>query len=130
MAVVLVQLPKGLQIGEDLYKEAEIRELTAADIFAAQEESERLVFAPNQDGHMEPQMVTSPARFGQALLRRQLVRIGQVQAKDISPEVFGRLHSLDLAALEGAANDLEQAALASIKRTTERGRDDEVGAAT
>jgi len=127
---VLVMLPKGLRIGDDVYNDAELRELTAADIFAAQEAAEKLVYTPSKDGQLEPGMVTSPARFGQELLRRQVVRIGDVQAKDISADVFGRLHSLDLAALEKAAHDLEQAAIKAVERASERGRSDAVGTAT
>ena len=121
MAEHAITLTDGITIGEDTHRLVTLRELTAADIFAAQEAAERLVYSPNPDtGEPEPQLVSSPARFGQELLRRQIVSIGDIRKVDA--DILGRLSSLDLATIESGVAALEQAGIDAVKRSTERGR--------
>ncbi len=122
MGKVTVQLEHGLKVGDDLLTEAEIREATAGDLIEAQEEAERLVYAM-RDGRMEPTLVASPVRLGVEVLRRQIVRIGNMSGP-IDLAQIKQLSPLDLNRLEGAARELENAreATDAPREVAQRGR--------
>lgn len=125
----IVILENGLKIGDVVHSEVELKEPTAGDIFAAQDAAERLVFAPSPDGKsLEPTLVVSSAKMGREILRRQIVRIGEVKSKDIDDELFGRLSAVDLGLIEHAASELDAASVSAMRRAADRGRDDEAGA--
>ncbi|EGJ49052.1 phage tail assembly protein [Desulfocurvibacter africanus] len=131
MATVTFAIKHGLKVGEDTLSEVLLREPTAGDIIEAQEESEKLVLVPSKDGP-QPQFVTSPTLVGVNVLRRQIVRIGNVQGP-IDLVMLKRLHPEDMGLLNRKADELEAAMLAEITPKTagqeaaERGRDDGVG---
>ncbi|ATG74326.1 hypothetical protein AN401_11745 [Zobellella denitrificans] len=82
------ELKHGLPFGKDADAEmqyrVELRELTAGDIIEAEEASEKLMLGPNG-----PVLVSSPARMGTELLRRQVKRVGKLQGLSL-----GQLKSL------------------------------------
>lgn len=118
MAKVTGHLKKGLVVGEKRHRAFVLRTLTAGDVVAAQEESERLIQTP--DGY---QLVSSPAKMGVELLRRQVVQIGEVKGP---LEIFqlSLLSATDLEILSAHADKLDQATLTGV---TTRGRDDRGG---
>ena len=63
----IVTFADGVTIGTVLYTEAELRELTARDLIDAQEASEKVVRSRDA-----VTLVSSPARMGIELLRRQV----------------------------------------------------------
>lgn len=120
-----VPLADGLKVGNDVLKDAVVRELGGADLIDAQFEAERLV-----ETKTGPQFVTSPAAMGLALLRRQVVRVGNVQGP-LAVSDLKKLSARDLTALQVAADTLDAAAAAAINgAVTDRGRADGVGAAS
>lgn len=121
-------LKDGIKIGGKTQMDVELRELTAADIFSAQEAAERVVMVPGSSGSLEPQMVCSPSQMGREILRRQIVRIGEVHAAQIDDEFIGRLTANDLAIIEHHSSLLEEAASNALKRMLERGRDESASA--
>lgn len=124
-AEIEVPLADGLKVGKDLLKDAVVRELTGADLIDAQVEAERLV-----ETKAGPQFVSSPAAMGLALLRRQVVRVGNVQGP-LAVSDLKKLSACDLTALQVAAETLDAAAAAAINgAVADRGRADGVGAAS
>ncbi|MBA1446928.1 MAG: phage tail assembly protein [Chromatiales bacterium] len=129
MTQVTITLKHGLKIGEDCLKEVVIREATAGDIIEAQVESEQLVYALTDKGRTEPTLVTSPALMGINVLRRQIIKIGDVggpfQLADIKS-----LHPEDLALLNAKAEELDGVITAedASREVTQRGRSDSPGA--
>jgi phage FluMu protein gp41 len=120
-----VPLADGLKVGNDVLKDAVVRELGGADLIDAQFEAERLV-----ETKTGPQFVTSPAAMGLALLRRQVVRVGNVQGP-LAVSDLKKLSARDLTALQVAADTLDAAAAAAINgAVADRGRADGVGAAS
>ncbi len=116
MANTIITLKDGLKIGEDRLTEAELRAPTAGDVINSQEESEKLV--QTIDG---PRLVSSPTVCGMGMLRRQVVRIGNLQGP-LSREDLAKLTPRDLGALQLAAAVLEDAAMSEV--LAERGRGD------
>lgn len=129
MANVPVTLPHGLKIGDDTLKDAVLREPTAGDIIEAQEESEKLVYAVEANGdRIVPTLVASPTMVGVHVLRRQIVKIGNLSGP-IELDMLKRLHPEDFAALQARADDLDAATSAEIasREVAQRGRDDADG---
>lgn len=124
MATVEITLKHGLKIGEDNLSEAVLREPTAGDILTAQEESEKLVYAM-QGGRLAPVLVTSPAKMGAEVLRRQIVRIGNLQGP-LELAMLHKLHPEDLAQIQATADELDGALEAEVasREVAQRGRDD------
>lgn len=119
MAEVAVPLQRGLQLGEVAQLEAVLREGTAGDMIEAAEESEKLVATP--DGF---QLVQSPTLVGVNMLRRQIVRIGEI-AGPLSLKQLKLLDPADLAELQRAAEKLDAAAVDQASReVARRGRAD------
>lgn len=118
-----VPLKDGLKVGDDTLHDAVVRELTGADLIDAQAEAERLVQTP--DG---PAFVSSPAAMGLALLRRQLVRIGNLKGP-LEVADLRKLSAHDLNTLQEKADALDRAAAKALAdEVAGRGRDDGVGA--
>lgn len=122
-ATVTVPLTKPITIGKSEITEVELREPTAGDIIEATAESELLMLAP--DG---PALVPSPTLVGVNVLRRQIVRMGDVKG----PAELAHLKRLcpdDLSALQTKADELDKALAAeAVKQTLAvRGRDGEPG---
>jgi len=120
MAEVKVELHKGLVSGEKTHTSAVIRELTAGDIFDAQSEAERVIQTPEG-----PQLVASPSAVGIHTLRRQIVRIGDIEGP-LSMGELRKLSPVDLERLQSESIDLEQAVMASVasREVAQRGRAD------
>lgn len=124
MAQINVPLTHGLEIGDDVLTDAVLREATAGDIIEAHEEAERLVYAA-RDGKLEPTLIASPTMVGVHVLRRQIVRIGNVSGP-LDLGLLKKLHPDDLALLQARADELDGAANAEAasQGVTQRGRDD------
>jgi phage FluMu protein gp41 len=102
-------------IADDLHKEVELRDLTAADVLAASEAAERLMMTPT--GYA---LVQSPTRAGTEMLKRQIARIGDLKDVEVTDSFLKGLHPDDLEALQRMADELGRAAEA----TADRGRGD------
>ncbi len=113
MANITLALPDGLKIGEEVHKEAELREASAGDMIAAMSDTEKVIATP--EGY---QIAANPALVGIAVLGRQIVRIGTHKGPLTMAEM-GYLSAMDLSLLQAEADKLEQAAL---NRIAERGR--------
>lgn len=119
-----VTLIHGLAIGDETHKAVVLREATAGDLIDAQEEAERLVFAPNGRGEPEPVLIASPSRVGVEVLRRQIVSIGDLSGP-LELKLLRRLDPEDLSLLLARAEQLDGAAVAQTREgMAERGRDD------
>lgn len=130
MARITVTLKHGLTVGADVLKEVVLREVTAGDIIEAQEESEKLAYA--MDGNkLVPTFVASPALMGVHVLRRQIVRIGNLQGP-IELQDIKKLHPQDLDLLQKTADEMEAAAEADAasREVAQRGRADRNGGAS
>lgn len=112
-----VTLQKGLTVGEKTYKEAVLRELSAGDIMAAMEESERVVMTPTSNG-VEPVLLLSNALMGINTLRRQIASLGEIQGP-LEREQMNLLSDVDLGLLQQGVAELD---LAVAKDIGDRGR--------
>lgn len=115
MTTATVTLQKGLKVGDETHKAAEIREATAGDFIEATEESERLCLTP--EGNYI--LVASPALVGLNTLRRQVVRIGEYDGP-LTMKEMKMLSGTDVRLLQETAERLETA---SMKEVADRGRD-------
>ncbi|SNS05540.1 Mu-like prophage FluMu protein gp41 [Humidesulfovibrio mexicanus] len=119
MNTLTLTLMDGLAIGEDVLKEAVLRASTCGDIIEAHEESEKLVYT--KEG---PRLVSSPTLSGAGMLRRQIVRIGNMQGP-FSLQDLHKLSPRDMRALQDAAEALDDAAAGEA--LSARGRDSGAG---
>lgn len=119
MATLTITLKDGITLGEDTLTEAVLRSPTAGDVMDAQEESEKLV--ETLDG---PRLVSSPTLSGAGMLRRQIVRIGNLEGP-LALSDLRKLTPRDMHALQTAANKLDDALAGEA--LTDRGRDTGVG---
>lgn len=117
-----VALQDGVTIGGITYHEARLRDLTAHDLMAAQEASERVVHSKGGIA-----LVSSPARMGTELLRRQVLSLhgdGPMHNGPLSTEELGRLTMRDFDALRTAVDALDLiTALRDGEALDTRGRD-------
>lgn len=110
MANKIVKLEYGLEFDHVLQTEVELRDLTAGDILTAEEQSEKLYFAP---GNI-PMVVSSPVKATQIVLSRIIIRIGDKKGP-FPKMVLDNLHFADYAELVEAyrqmrgENDLAEA---------------------
>lgn len=127
MATITVPLPIGLKTtrtsaaGQEdvIHREAVLRELTTGDLINAGAEAEKVVLGDDGDYHL----VQSPTLAGVHMLRRQIVRIGEIEG----PLEIGELLKLDTAdftALQDAAERLDAAAVRAASGAANRGRGD------
>lgn len=115
MAELTVNLNGGLTIGKTTHKQALLRDASAADLIAAQEESEKVIMAPGPDGEaLEPALVCSPMLVGLNVLRRQIVSIGEHPGPLSLDELKQLKSATDLALLQEGALKLERATLKSL----------------
>ena len=129
MATIDVTLPVGLKTtrhsaagGEEVvHRAAVLRELTTADLLNAGAEAEKAV--RGDDG--EYRLVQSPTLAGLHMLRRQIVKIGDIEGP-FEVETMLKLDMKDFEALQDAAEKLDAAAMDSMKGNDRRGRDDTV----
>ncbi len=105
MAEITFVLKHGLKVGEDTLTDVVMRELTAGDVLGAKEESEKLCHTVEG-----PVFVTSPTLMGANVLRRQIVRIGDMQGP-LSLHDLRRLHTQDFVLLQRKADELDAAFL-------------------
>lgn len=109
MATVAGKFARGLKLTgsdgtEKTLVDFVLREATSGDVMEGTEESEKAVLTP--DGY---QLIVSPSRLGLAVLRRQIVSIGDVKGP-ISIAELKRLSTEDMKILQAAAEELELAA--------------------
>lgn len=100
-----VVLADSLTVGGIAYTEATLRDLTARDLLDAQEASERVTVSGGT-----VTLVSSPARMGIELLRRQIARLtdgSAVYHGPLSREELGRLSIPDLKTVQQAADALD-----------------------
>ncbi|AUZ85788.1 phage tail assembly protein [Methylophaga nitratireducenticrescens] len=121
MAEVKVPLKHGLKIGETVFKEAVLREATAGDFLQAQEDSEKLVMVPNEEGKIEPQFIPSPSLMTGHQLRRQLKFIGDVSGPFELDDIH-RLHPDDLSLLLAEQDALLAASINTLQAVAQSGR--------
>lgn len=117
MVKIKFELPDGLKIGETIYKEGELKELTIGDVLEAETEAEELRYIGND----EVRLVRSPAKLGLGLLRRQVASLGTLEMP-LTDESFQALSRKDLKALQNAADKLDAASYAKVVK---RGRNNE-----
>ena len=115
----IVTFADGVTIGTVLYTEAELRELTARDLIDAHEKVVRSRDAVT--------LVSSPARMGIELLRRQVKRLrggDSTHNGPLSVEELGRLSIADFERLRLAADGLDLlSSLHEGESLESRGRD-------
>lgn len=126
MTTLKFELIHGLALGDKKHKHVELRAPLAGDVMDAQEESEKLVYAMH-DGSLAPQLVTSPSLVGAHVLRRQIVRLGEIEGP-LDLDVLKKLHLEDFELIQAKAAELDSA-LANRARevmsgVAARGRDD------
>jgi len=114
MATVKASLTGGLQVGETVHKEAELRELTAGDLIDSQRASEQLMLAPQPDGSMAPELISSPVTAGLEALARRIIRIGGLEGPFEIEDLKMMKKAEDLAILQDAAERLDAAAIKPI----------------
>lgn len=114
-----VSLLDGLKIGDEVQREAVIREATLGDLIDATVESERAVPVQLPDGSVEYQLIASPVLVGLHMVRRRIVRIGSLDGplplptiKKLSPRDFNLLHA--------EAEKLDQITTKSLSREVGR----------
>jgi len=124
-----IELTDGLTIGSVTYKTVVLRQLTAGDVQDASEASERLVATPTGD----LALVSSPARMGREMLRRQVARLeddnGGKFDGPLEPEDMARLTVTDLRALQMGVAILDAQVEKAVEAMGTRGRADAGSAA-
>jgi len=113
---ITVHLEHGLKIGEATHKEIELKMPSAGDVIDASVAAERLVLTP-KGGYA---LVQSPALADFELLKRQIVRIGDLNDVAATDEMVRALHAEDLEALNRAAGEMGRSAMEALD---DRGRD-------
>lgn len=124
-----IELTDGLSIGSTTYKTVVLRQLNAGDVQEASEAAERLVSTATG----ELALVTSPARMGQEMLRRQVARLeddnGGKFDGPLEPDDMARLTITDLRALQMGVAILDAHVEKAVEGMAKRGRTD-AGSAT
>lgn len=119
-------LSDGLTIGEETHRVATLRMPTAAQIIAASQAAETVVF--DQTGR--PSLAISPTLLSFGTLCYQIASIGD-HAGPLTLDALGRLSGRDLDALQVAIGLLNIAEGVSLDRLVQealaRGRDDRAG---
>lgn len=113
MAQHTVTLEKGLTVGDKTYTTATLKELSAGDVIAAMEESERVIMVPNASGSLEPTLLLSNSLMGVNTLRRQIASIGDIQGP-IEREQLNLLSDADLLLLQQGVQEMDAAAAQDI----------------
>ena len=117
-----IDLTDGLILGSSTYRVAILRQLNAGDVQAASEAAERLVSTATG----ELALVTSPARMGQEMLRRQVARLeddnGGKFDGPLQPQDMARLSIADLRALQVGVAILDVQVEKAVEAMGKRGR--------
>lgn len=118
---VRVPLADGLAVGSVTYSAAVLRQLNAGAVLAAAEAAERLVATATG-----LELVSSPARMGAELLRRQIARLeddngGKFDGPLEPAQLYG-LSARDLESLNAAVRLLDAAAEQGMAGIAGRGR--------
>jgi phage FluMu protein gp41 len=120
MATVKFELIDGLHTGEGdqlvVHKSVTLRTLTAGDLQDAAIDAERLLQIRG-----EPVIVVSPTRMSNEVLRRQILRVGEI-AGPLQDVLFRKLSAADLELIQGKAEDLDHASRAAVEAALKRGR--------
>ena len=129
MAEIEFILDKGIKVGEVCHTKAILRDPTSGDVIDASVESEKVVLVPvakDDQGEFinEPQLVTSPTLLAAHVLRRQIVRIGDLEGP-FEMAMLRKLSPSDMNLMQKKAAELEDASLA----VAQRGRSEHQGAA-
>ena len=119
MTGTIIELKKGLKVGEETHKKVELGDITAGDIIDANQEAEQ-VRVVMVDGKPEATVIVSPNLSAVHLLRRQIKKIGSLDGP-IAYDVMRKLSSGDFERLLAAA---DQIAAAVAKEAVQRGRGD------
>ena len=124
-----IDLKDGLTLGSVTYKIVVLRQLTAGDVQEASEAAERLVATLTGD----LALVSSPARMGREMLRRQVARLeddkGGKFDGPLEPEDMARLTVTDLRALQMGVAILDAHVEKAVEGMAKRGRPDAGSAA-
>lgn len=124
-----IDLQDGLTIGSVTYKTVILRQLTAGDVQAASEAAERLVSTATG----ELALVSSPARMGQEVLRRQIAMLedgnGGKFDGPLEPDDMARLTLTDLNTLQMGVGILDAHVEKAVEAMGKRGRPDAGSAA-
>lgn len=130
MSTTEVPLAHPVTLGETVYTKAVLREVDTAMILAAQEESEKLMPVPDDQGKLQPEFVSSPALFGLNIFRRQIIKLisetgghydGPLERSEIE-----RLHPVDFNHLQKQAEIMDGTIATDASRAvTQRGRTEE-----
>ncbi len=125
-----IDLQDGLTIGSVTYKTVILRQLTAGDVQAASEAAERLVSTATG----ELALVSSPARMGQEVLRRQIAMLedgnGGKFDGPLEPDDMARLTLTDLNTLQMGVGILDAHVEKAVEAMGKRGRPDAGSAAS
>ena len=113
MAQHTVTLEKGLTVGDKNHNIATLRELSAGDVIAAMEESERVIMVPNGSGSVEPSLLLSNSLMGVNTLRRQIASIGDIQGP-IERDQLNLLSDTDLMLLQQGVQEMDAATAEDI----------------
>lgn len=117
-----VDLPDGLTVGSSIYRRAILRQLSAGDVQESSEAAERLVVTATGD----IALVSSPARMGAEMLRRQVARLEDDNAHKfegpLEPADMARLTVADLRALQMGAAMLDAKVEKAVEAMGKRGR--------
>lgn len=124
-----IELTDGLTIGSVTYKTVILRQLNAGDVQEASEAAERLVSTATG----ELALVSSPARMGQEVLRRQVSMLeddnGGKFDGPLEPEDMARLTLTDLNTLQMGVGILDAHVEKAVEAMGKRGRPDAGSAA-
>ena len=124
-----IDLKDGLTLGSVTYKIVVLRQLTAGAVQEASEAAERLVATLTGD----LALVSSPARMGREMLRRQVARLeddkGGKFDGPLEPEDMARLTVTDLRALQMGVAILDAHVEKAVEGMAKRGRPDAGSAA-
>lgn len=120
MVIYTVNLDTGIELGGKECKEVQLREPTAQDFIEASRAAERVSTITNERGEIEPVIVPSPTDVSIEMLRRQIVRIGDVECDPMQMSDLFKLSAKDLQILMNESEALESAA---SREVTRRGRD-------
>ena len=124
MTTITAHLVGGLQIGETIHTEAELKELSALDLIESQQAAEKVVLVPQADGSTIPELVSSPVTAGLEALARQIVRIGDNPGPMEIADLKKLKSAEDIGILQQAAQQLETATLKPVlDKTSQQGRD-------
>lgn len=120
MAEHTVELQHGLKYGDATHTTLVLKDhLTAGDIRAAAEASEKIELVDDGNGNKEVALLISPTRMANEILRRQIKSIGNVQGP-LSLAELDKLHQDDLALINQVANRLLE--LKAAHEVNQRGR--------